>query len=315
LRHPFFNDRSAAYPEFTFQIDSVPAKLKDALTENQCVEWATLLEKQEEMPRAKDYLSRSQQSECVKGEKLTPRMRAILVDWLAEVSYSWCMRAERRALHTAVQCLDRFLSQTTVPKARLQLIGATCYALAAKLEEAEVISPGGYAHISDFAFKEEDMRDCEVEVAHALGCHFAYAATPDFEPLLATAMGLLPNGPAPLDAEVSNVILLAQLLTDHMLLGFHVDDKSWAPSVVTSAAFVVASLTLANPVPPVALCNADEEAMCQCVRDIVSAYHQAIEWELRNLNNNSKYAAVSGLEIPDAEFICTKISEAYDALV
>merc|ERR1712100_109364 len=154
------------------------------------------------MPPTIDYIATKQSKDVPEADQLTPRMRAILVDWLAEVSYSWCLRAERRALHAAVHCLDRFLSKKSIPRSRLQLVGATCYAVTAKLEEAEVISPSGYAHIADTAFSEDEMRECEIEVASALGDRFLYATAPDFEPLLAQAMGLTPDGPVPADGEI-----------------------------------------------------------------------------------------------------------------
>jgi len=314
LRHPFFTDYGL--PPFVFDsthASTVPPALQNALCEGQCAIWSTLLQKQADMPATRDYLATRQPQEKP-DEKLTERMRAILVDWLAEVSYSWCLRAERRALHAAVHCLDRFLSQKPVPKTKLQLVGATCYALTAKLEEAEVISPSGYAHISDFAFKEEEMRECEVEIAHVLGCRFVYAAVPDFEPLLATAMGLTPDGPISADAEIPRALLVAQMLGDFMLLGFHVGKKSWCPSIVASAAFAVACVALNVEVPEVLLCNADEDTMCRCVDQMLQAYNQGIEWDLRNLCNNPKYQPVVNIEMPHASFACSKISEAYKLL-
>jgi hypothetical protein len=284
------------------------------MSEGNCAIWCTLLKKEADMPYTRDYLAERADSEQDKSEeRLTVRMRAILVDWLAEVSYSWCLRAERRALHAAVHCLDRFLSQQSVPKTKLQLVGATCYALTAKLEEAEVISPSGYAHISDFAFKEDEMRECEVEIAHALGCRFVYATAPDFEPLLATAMGLTPNGPLRGDAEVPRALLIAQLLADFMLLGFHVAAKAWRPSMVSSAAFAVACVALNLEIPEVILCNASERVLCQCVEQVLEAYNQGMEWELRNLCNNPKYQSVVNTEMPNSSFACSKISEAYRA--
>jgi len=311
LRHPFFTNFGLS--TFEFDAKSVPMPLQDALSEGQCAIWATLLQKQGDMPPTRDYITAKVEKKS--ADSITIRMRAILVDWLAEVSYSWCLRAERRALHAAVDCLDRFLSRADVPKTKLQLVGATCYALAAKLEEAEVISPSGYAHISDFAFKEEDMKECEVEVAHVLGCRFNYASAPDFEPLLAEASGITPNGPVKTDGEIPQALLLAQMLADFMLLGFHTGDSSWSPSVVSAASFAVACVALNIEVSETVLCNTTEENMCCCIDHIVGSYNQGMEWDLKNLCSNPKYTAITSIPIPNSTFVCSKISEAYQSLL
>jgi len=312
LRHPFFSQHGCM-EAFTLQTESVPHPLLDIFSEGQLAVWSTLLEKQADMPPTKDFLECQDAQES--GEKLTVRMRAILVDWLAEVSYSWCLRAERRALHAAVQCLDRFLSMQQVSKSRLQLVGATCYALAAKLEEAEVISPSGYAHISDFAFKEDDMRECEIDVASALGCRFTYASAPDFEPLVAAAIGVLPNELVKQDSEIPQIILIAQMLADYMLLGFHVGKKAWSPVVTCCSAYAVAAVTLNIEIHPALLCQTDEDSMCACISDILTTYDKAMEWELKNLHNNPKYPeSLTGIELPAITYACGKVSEAYDRL-
>ena len=51
-----------------------------------------------------------------------PRMRAILLDWLIEVSEVY--RLHRETFYLAVDFIDRYLSVTSdLPKTRLQLIG------------------------------------------------------------------------------------------------------------------------------------------------------------------------------------------------
>ena len=98
------------------------------------------------------------------------------------------------AITAAVQKeIERQQSGVNYDELSTEELNASITSLTAKLEEAEVISPSGYAHIADSAFKEDDMKGCEVEVAHVLGCRFAYASAPDFEPLLAEAAGFTPD--------------------------------------------------------------------------------------------------------------------------
>ncbi|RNA30263.1 G1 S-specific cyclin-E1 [Brachionus plicatilis] len=63
------------------------------------------------------------------------QMRAVLLDWLAEIAYAY--RLHRETLHLAVEYLDRFMSECKqeMKVDRLQLIGMTSLFLAAKVEE------------------------------------------------------------------------------------------------------------------------------------------------------------------------------------
>lgn len=316
LQHPFFTNYGL--PTFEYDLECIPMPFQNSMPAGLCAIWSELIKKQNAMPPTIDYIAKTASepatAEPAEDPKITARMRAILVDWLADVSYSWCLRAERRALHAAVHCLDRFLSKKSIPRSRLQLVGATCYAVTAKLEEAEVISPSGYAHIADTAFSEDEMRECEIEVASALGGRFLYATAPDFEPLLAQAMGLTPDGPVPADGEIPHTLLLAMMLSDFMLLGYFPGSKSWNPSTVTAASLCCACVALNNPIPEVLLANADEDTMCRCIEHVIATYNTGIEWDLRNLTQNTKYSPIQTVPIPNATFICSKISEAYKAL-
>lgn len=66
---------------------------------------------------------------------IEPQMRAILLDWLIEISYAY--RLHRETLHLALEYMDRFLteSKTEMRVDRLQLIGMTSLFLASKVEE------------------------------------------------------------------------------------------------------------------------------------------------------------------------------------
>lgn len=63
------------------------------------------------------------------------RMRAILLDWLMEVSHAY--RLHRETYHLSIEYIDRFMTMTKqqIRVDRLQLIGMTCLFLAAKVEE------------------------------------------------------------------------------------------------------------------------------------------------------------------------------------
>lgn len=68
------------------------------------------------------------------NEEITPNMRRILIDWLSEVVEDYHLKIE--TFHLATNYLDRYLSVKTVPKAYLQLLGASSLLIASKFEES-----------------------------------------------------------------------------------------------------------------------------------------------------------------------------------
>jgi len=291
LRHPFFaaNSLHFAVP----QIDVVPLAMRKHLTQSQCVIWATLRKREAGIPKLGDFMAKYDSE-----DKVTVNMRSILVDWLNEISYSWFMRAERRALHSAVNYLDRYFDAVEVSKNKLQLVGATCYALAAKLEEAEVISAAGYVSISDGAFTEEDMRDCEPAVAHALQCRVALPTVADFEPLIAETLALQGGNDVWAD---SPVVLLAQMLSDVMLLGYNVGEHQWLPSVVCCSAFTIASLSIARKIPTAILCASETESIIKCIQHMYKVIGAVKDKNLTHTFSNPKYARVTDTTLINVE--------------
>jgi hypothetical protein len=70
--------------------------------------------------------------------ELKPSMRAILLDWLRELSCpDGGYKLHRSTYHTAVNVFDRFMSRrVNVPRTKVQLIGAAALLIASKLEES-----------------------------------------------------------------------------------------------------------------------------------------------------------------------------------
>jgi cyclin-A len=58
---------------------------------------------------------------------ISPAMRAILVDWLVEVTDEFKLQAD--TLYLAVSYIDRFLTTDAITRDRLQLLGVTVTAL------------------------------------------------------------------------------------------------------------------------------------------------------------------------------------------
>ena len=65
---------------------------------------------------------------------VTDKLRAYLVDWLAELHFKFKMMPE--TLFVAIGILDRFLAiETDIKKEMLQTLAITCFHIAGKYEE------------------------------------------------------------------------------------------------------------------------------------------------------------------------------------
>lgn len=82
-------------------------------------------------------------------------MRAILVDWLAEVCEEYKLQAE--TLHLAVSYVDRFLSYMSVVRAKLQLVGTSAMFIASKYEEIYPPDVNEFVYITDDTYTKKQV--------------------------------------------------------------------------------------------------------------------------------------------------------------
>jgi len=94
------------------------------------------------------------------------KMRGILVDWLVDVHKKYKLRAE--TLFLAVQLIDRYLEIKVVPRAQLQLVGATALLIAAKFEEIYPPAIKEFEYITDKAYSRDEILKMEVCILKAL---------------------------------------------------------------------------------------------------------------------------------------------------
>ncbi|XP_041961726.1 G1/S-specific cyclin-E2 isoform X1 [Alosa sapidissima] len=98
---------------------------------------------------------------------LQPKMRAILLDWLMEVSEAYSLH--RETFYLAQDFFDRFmLTQSEVAKNQLQLIGITALFIASKLEEIYPPKLHEFAYVTDGACEEEEILGMELIMLKAL---------------------------------------------------------------------------------------------------------------------------------------------------
>ena len=94
------------------------------------------------------------------------KMRAILVDWLVEVSEEYKLCAD--TLYQAVNYLDRYLSLQRAQRSQLQLIGVVCMWVASEYEESYPPNVADYCYITDNTYDKRQLLDMEEVVLKRL---------------------------------------------------------------------------------------------------------------------------------------------------
>ncbi|KAI4816528.1 hypothetical protein KUCAC02_008851, partial [Chaenocephalus aceratus] len=102
----------------------------------------------------------------LQGHEVTGNMRAILVDWLVQVSLKF--RLLQETMYLTVGIIDRFLQDNPVPKKQLQLVGVTAMFLASKYEEMYPPEISDFAYVTDKAYTTAEIRDMEMAILRVL---------------------------------------------------------------------------------------------------------------------------------------------------
>ncbi|XP_071321990.1 G2/mitotic-specific cyclin-B1 [Trachinotus anak] len=102
----------------------------------------------------------------LQGKEVTGNMRAILIDWLVQVSLKF--RLLQETMYMTVGIIDRFLQDHPVPKKQLQLVGVTAMFLASKYEEMYPPEISDFAYVTDRAYTTAQIRDMEMTILRVL---------------------------------------------------------------------------------------------------------------------------------------------------
>eukprot|EP01130_Rhizamoeba_saxonica_P015789 TRINITY_DN7139_c0_g1_i1.p1 TRINITY_DN7139_c0_g1~~TRINITY_DN7139_c0_g1_i1.p1 ORF type:complete len:384 (+),score=63.41 TRINITY_DN7139_c0_g1_i1:1418-2569(+) len=129
-----------------------------------CVEYVNEIY---EFLREKEFKDRIDTNLMKRQTDVTPKMRAILVDWLIEVHRVYKLIPE--TLYLSVNLVDKFLSVQNCAKDKLQLVGITAMLLASKFEEIWAPECQDFVYISDSAYTKENILEMEQIFVNAIG--------------------------------------------------------------------------------------------------------------------------------------------------
>ncbi|KAH7834775.1 hypothetical protein Vadar_019652 [Vaccinium darrowii] len=161
-------------------------------------------------------------------------MRDILLDWLVEVAEEYKLVSD--TLYLTVSYIDRFLSQHSITRNKLQLVGVACMLIASKYEEISPPHIEDFCYITDNTYTKEEVvnmeRDVLIFLNHDMGT-----------PTIKTFMRIFTRGTQD-NCKVLNLELefLGSYLAEMSLLDY--ECLQFLPSMVAASAIFLSRFTI-----------------------------------------------------------------------
>lgn len=165
-----------------------------------------------------------------KQHDLDARMRSILVDWMMEVAQEYRMVDE--TIYLAVNYMDRFLSQMSVLRGKLQLVGTAAMLISSKFEEIYAPEVSEFVYITDDTYTRQQVLKMENLMIKTLG----------FDLCAVTPLDYLNRFIRALQTTDPQVSKLARFLSDVALIDYKM--VQYAPSLIATAASVYSNYIL-----------------------------------------------------------------------
>ena len=109
---------------------------------------------------------------------INEKMRAILIDWLVDVNVKFRLVPE--TLFMTVNLIDRYLSQRTVTRHKLQLVGVSSLLIACKYEEIYPPSLKEFVAICDKAYTSQQILEMEADILMVLKMELTHSSSLKF---------------------------------------------------------------------------------------------------------------------------------------
>ncbi|TYI88728.1 hypothetical protein E1A91_D03G003000v1 [Gossypium mustelinum] len=201
------------------------------------------------------------------------KMRAILIDWLIEVHDKFDLMGE--TLFLTVNLIDRFLSQKTVMRKKLQLVGLVAMLLACKYEEVSVPIVGDLILISDKAYSRKEVLEMERLMLNTLQFNMSFPTPYVF------MKRFLKAAQSDKKLELLSFFLIELALVEYEMLKFQ-------PSLLAAAAIYTAQCSLNGYKQWSKTCewhsSYTEDQLLECSRLMVGFHEKAATGKLTGVH-------------------------------
>ncbi|GJM95609.1 hypothetical protein PR202_ga12371 [Eleusine coracana subsp. coracana] len=139
-------------------------------------------------------------------------------------------------LYLTVILIDQYLSQKSIHRKKLQLLGVTSMFIASKYEEMGAPTVEGFCNMTDNAYRKHEVLEMECQVLNVLGFHLSIPTPKKF------ARRFLRAAQATSNACNTTLVHLANYLVELTLIDY--DVLKFLPSMVSASAVFLARWTL-----------------------------------------------------------------------
>lgn len=257
--------------------------------------------------RKMELQNRPKSNYMKKQQDINSSMRSILVDWLVEVSEEYKLNTE--TLYLAANYTDRFLSQMSVLRGKLQLVGTASMYIASKYEEISPPDVSEFVYITDDTYTKKQVLRMEHLLLKVLDFRMN---TPTINCFLMHYLRFMKfnsiNGSLNTQCQEtqSRIESLARYLAELTLIDADTF-LTYLPSQIASSAIYLAMYTLNKPwtkqIADQLGYNVDLNELKSCINDMFKCMQQAAhhpQQAIQEKYKQAKYDYVSLIEPPKA---------------
>ncbi|KAL4178443.1 hypothetical protein KRP22_003364 [Phytophthora ramorum] len=248
--------------------------------------------------RAREHRYHVTEDIFAKQQSVSPKMRAVLVDWLVEVHQRFELEAQ--TLFLTVNYIDRYLAQASVKSQRFQLVGVAALLIGSKFEEIYPCDMDDLLYICERSYSKADLVDCERDLLNVFKFNLAVPSVSSF-------LGYYLDHFEEEDELIGQV---ASFFAECSLLDFTFG-ATYEPSIVACACLLSAYCYIENQPPTlvwsyrlVEITGYAVEAIVPCARDLWPILIQPSELTAIATKYSAKeFGEVAHLPLEDLEVL------------
>ena len=117
---------------------------------------------------------------------INEKMRAMLIDWIIDVHFKFKLKAD--TLFLTVWLIDKYLSEKTIKRTKLQLLGVTAMLISCKYEEIYSPEVFDFVYITENSYEKQDIINLELEMLKMLKFNVTVPTANSFYEIIANLL-------------------------------------------------------------------------------------------------------------------------------